>query len=117
MIEPSQLMQLPKGQVFALFGGRLWKARLPLPIKPRNKSIPDGVEAIAEAMRRHYVTNDLWFRSEEPWWRRAAAIASAHIPSDKTSENDGDHNVTEASPLKKAAARGLTGAVKSAAEG
>ncbi|PQA85916.1 type IV conjugative transfer system coupling protein TraD [Hyphococcus luteus] len=78
MVTPSQLIQLPKGQAFALLeGGTLWKLRLPLPVEPRNESLPDGVEGIAEAMRERYVTNDLWFRTEEPWWRRAASIANA----------------------------------------
>src|SRR3546814_6482809 len=43
MIEPSHVVQLPKGQCFALLqGGNLWKIRMPLPA-------PDPDEEIGRA--------------------------------------------------------------------
>lgn len=122
MVEPSHLIQLPKGQAFAILGGgKLYKLRVPLPIKPKHSAIPDGVEGIANAMRKKYVTNNRWFEAEEPWWRRAAGMADAgggpvNISDEDAGSDDPDVPPDER-PMKRRAAVGLTGAVKAAAEG
>ena len=46
MIAPSDLVQLPKGQAFALIeGGRLYKLRIPLPDASDDPHMPDNLEA------------------------------------------------------------------------
>jgi len=41
MLDPSDLVQLPKGQAFALInGGKLWKFRIPLPYAGQDKMMP-----------------------------------------------------------------------------
>jgi hypothetical protein len=73
MVTPSELMQLPKGQAFALLeGGNLWKLRLPLPEGSRNAHMPQGLEAIAAEMQETYTTNENWFRTEAPWWKQVS---------------------------------------------
>ncbi len=73
MVTPSELMQLPKGQAFALLeGGNLWKLRLPLPEGSRNANMPQGLEAIAAEMQETYTTNENWFRTEAPWWKQVS---------------------------------------------
>ncbi|MGA7181231.1 MAG: type IV conjugative transfer system coupling protein TraD [Thiobacillaceae bacterium] len=55
MIAPSDLVQLPKGQAFALIeGGRLYKLRIPLPDASDDPHMPDSLEHIADAMKRMY---------------------------------------------------------------
>ncbi|MBP2170724.1 conjugative coupling factor TraD (TOL family) [Erwinia toletana] len=62
MLDSSALVQLPKGQAFALLeGGQLWKIRLPLPVHDRRVPLPASIQQIAEAMQKNY-------RSEERWW-------------------------------------------------
>lgn len=53
MLQPADLVQLPKGQAFALLdGGRLYKLRLPL--AGADPLLPEGVEAIREWVRNRY---------------------------------------------------------------
>lgn len=81
MLTAADMVTLPKGQAFALLeGGQLWKIRIPLPDDREDKAMPDDFEAIAEAMRRSYVTNDHWYRVTDYWWH---AVSEAAIrPSD-----------------------------------
>ena len=61
MLEPTDLVQLPKGQAFALLhGGQLHKIRMPLPDATHDLLMPAGLEAIAEAFRN---------RLDGPWNR------------------------------------------------
>jgi conjugative coupling factor TraD (SXT/TOL subfamily) len=55
MLSPSDLVQLPKGQAFALIhGGQLHKLRMPLPDASHDPLMPDSLQAIGEEMRcRH----------------------------------------------------------------
>lgn len=53
MLQPADLVQLPKGQAFALLdGGRLYKLRLPL--AGADPLLPDGVEAIRAWAQNRY---------------------------------------------------------------
>jgi len=52
MLSPSDLVQLPKGQSFALIhGGQLYKIRIPLPDGSHDPLMPDSLAAIAEEIR------------------------------------------------------------------
>jgi conjugative coupling factor TraD (TOL family) len=70
MLTPAELITLPKGQAFALLeGGQLWKIRMPLPAT--DTDMPESLAEIANEMERTYITNDHWYRVQEPWWRAA----------------------------------------------
>ena len=67
MLTPAELISLPKGQAFALLeGGQLWKIRMPLPAT--DTDMPASLTEIANEMERTYITNDHWYRVQEPWW-------------------------------------------------
>ena len=69
MLTAADMVTLPKGQAFALLeGGQLWKLRIPLPDSREDADIPSDFEAMADAMRRSYITNDHWYRVTDHWW-------------------------------------------------
>jgi conjugative coupling factor TraD (SXT/TOL subfamily) len=83
MLTPAELITLPKGQAFALLeGGQLWKLRMPLPAA--DADMPASLTEIANEMERTYITNDHWYRIQEPWWQR---VAEMHQPT-ATPERD-----------------------------
>lgn len=87
MLTPAELVALPKGQAFALLeGGHLWKLRMPLPDTRGDQSMPEGLADIANEMERTYITNDQWYRVQEPWWM---AVADVSKPSELTEGVDG----------------------------
>jgi conjugal transfer pilus assembly protein TraD len=52
MLEPTDLVQLPKGEAFALIhGGQLHKIRMPLPSAASDPIIPASLAAIGEMLR------------------------------------------------------------------
>jgi len=52
MLAPSDLVQLPKGQAFALIhGGQLYKIRIPLPDGSHDPMMPRSLAAIAEDLK------------------------------------------------------------------
>jgi len=52
LLDTAALIQLPKGQAFALLeGGQLWKIRLPLPVADKRCPLPDSVTQLTEWMR------------------------------------------------------------------
>lgn len=69
LMEPADIVTLPKGQAFALLeGGQLWKIRMPLPAGDADDVLmPESIEKIAEEMRRSY-------HSGESWWRDGPAL-------------------------------------------
>jgi conjugal transfer pilus assembly protein TraD len=57
MLHPSWLMQLPKGQAFALLeGGRLVKIRIPLPLAHVEDGVPSTWSAMLTQMRSDYAS-------------------------------------------------------------
>jgi hypothetical protein len=55
MLSPSDLVQLPKGQAFALIhGGQLHKLRMPLPDASHDPLMPASLEAIGNEVRRRH---------------------------------------------------------------
>lgn len=61
LLAPTDLVQLPKGQAFALIhGGQLHKIRMPLPSTENDPLMPEGLTAIGQALRS---------RLDGPWNR------------------------------------------------
>ncbi len=76
MLTAADMVTLPKGQAFALLeGGQLWKLRIPLPDNLGDAAIPSNFEAMADAMRRSYITNDHWYRVTDHWWHAVSEVA------------------------------------------
>ena len=74
LLTPAELITLPKGQAFALLeGGQLWKIRMPLPVT--DTDMPKNLTEIANEMERTYITNDHWYRVQEPWWAAVEGVA------------------------------------------
>lgn len=52
LLDTAALIQLPKGQAFALLeGGQLWKIRLPLPVADKHCPLPESVAQLAAWMQ------------------------------------------------------------------
>ncbi len=87
MLTPAELVALPKGQAFALLeGGQLWKLHIPLPDTRGDNTMPAGLAAIANEMERTYITNDQWYRTQDPWWM---AVADIGAPCEQAEDADG----------------------------
>lgn len=63
MISPSDIINLPKGQAFALLeGGRLWKIRMPLPVSNDNdRFMPSSLKQLADTMEKNYHSGETWW--------------------------------------------------------
>lgn len=58
LLNPGNLLQLPKGQAFCLMnGGQLWKFRIPLPSVDDFKGIPAWIEDLSTHMKAKYRLN------------------------------------------------------------
>ena len=78
LIEAAHVVNLPKGQAFALLeGGNLWKIRMPLPSPDPDEAMPKDLQELAGYMRQHYV-------EAGEWWDDQGAVAprSDALPSD-----------------------------------
>ncbi|MEQ9938417.1 MULTISPECIES: type IV conjugative transfer system coupling protein TraD [Pectobacterium] len=65
MIEPSHVVQLPKGQCFALLqGGNLWKVRMPLPAPDPDEIMPTDLQQLAGYMRQSYTDTGQWWQNQ-----------------------------------------------------
>lgn len=71
LLEPADIVTLPKGQAFALLeGGQLWKIRMPLPAGDADDvHMPENIARLAEEMRRNY-------HSSEGWWDSRSSAAA-----------------------------------------
>ncbi|MBK6741436.1 MAG: type IV conjugative transfer system coupling protein TraD [Hydrogenophilales bacterium] len=59
MLTPADLVQLPKGQAFALIeGGQLWKIRIPLADSLDETDVPKDIEDMAQRMRSSTASQD-----------------------------------------------------------
>ena len=64
MIEPAHVVQLPKGQCFALMhGGNLWKIRMPLPAPDPDEVMPKDLQQLAGYMRQSYTESSQWWEN------------------------------------------------------
>lgn len=85
LLTPAELITLPKGQAFALLeGGQLWKIRMPLPAT--DSDMPETLTEITNEMERTYITNDHWYRVQEPWWGAAPDVSEPEV---ETEASDG----------------------------
>jgi len=81
LLTAGELVTLPKGQAFALLeGGQLWKLRMPLPVE--DTEMPDNLNEIAKEMARTYITNDQWYRVQEPWWAAAVDVTAPVVEAE-----------------------------------
>ncbi|WP_434339393.1 type IV conjugative transfer system coupling protein TraD [Motilimonas cestriensis] len=61
MIEPSSIINLPKGQAFALVeGAKLLKLRFPL-LEESDTTLPPNLKTMADRMKSDYRTADAWW--------------------------------------------------------
>ena len=68
LIQPNDLITLPKGQAFALLdGGRPYKLRLPLADGRDFKGMPDTLTQVAQDMQARYTTSDDWYQFTPSW--------------------------------------------------
>lgn len=69
LLQPSDIIRLPKGQAFALLdGAKLYKLRFPLmDDKKDNIPIPKDVEEICALMESNYQTSDSWYNNLRSW--------------------------------------------------
>ncbi len=71
LLEPASLVQLPKGQAFALLeGGQLWKLRIPLPDAAHDPLMPESITHIARYMEKQYDSTPIW-------WDRPETVVTA----------------------------------------
>jgi len=67
MLEPADIVSLPKGQAFALIeGGKLYKIRMPLAKAEKGDDIPSSILDMASKMRSKYHTADSWWEGIKP---------------------------------------------------
>ena len=80
LLQPANIIQLPKGQAYALLdGSKLYKLRFPLMDDAKdNIPIPKDIEAICREMEASYKTSD-------NWWNNLSSWKSFHMPK---SSND-----------------------------
>jgi conjugative coupling factor TraD (TOL family) len=67
LLDPAALIQLPKGQAFALLeGGQLWKIRIPLPAQECDEHMPESLHQLATYMRKQYHCGEQWWSGCAP---------------------------------------------------
>ncbi|MFX7776300.1 conjugative coupling factor TraD, PFGI-1 class, partial [Acinetobacter baumannii] len=67
LITAADILQLPKGQAFALLeGNRLFKIRVPLPDSRDDPFLPPALRQVAEQMKSRYRTAETWWK-ESDW--------------------------------------------------
>ena len=78
LIEPAHVVNLPKGQAFALLeGGNLWKIRMPLPASDSDEVMPKDLQVLAGYMRQHYLDAGEWWENQG-----RAALQNESLPDD-----------------------------------
>ncbi|KMK81830.1 type IV conjugative transfer system coupling protein TraD [Pectobacterium brasiliense] len=90
MIEPSHVVQLPKGQCFALLqGGNLWKVRMPLPAPDPDEIMPTDLQQLAGYMRQSYTDTGQWWQNQG-----SPTLQEQALPPELLDEN-ADHIIDE----------------------
>ncbi|HIE4470510.1 type IV conjugative transfer system coupling protein TraD [Pseudomonas aeruginosa] len=94
MVEPAHIVQLPKGQCFALMqGGQLWKVRMPLPAPDPDEAMPKDLQQLAQYMRQSY-------SEASQWWMNVAApdLQDGPLPADLLDEESKTSAPEDADP-------------------
>lgn len=79
MLAPADLVQLPKGQAFALIeGGQLKKIRLPLADSSNDPMMPADLQAIAGEMERRYQSSAPGEKWANLWWTDQYWVPQPH---------------------------------------
>ena len=77
MLSVSTIMNLPKGQAFAMIeGGQLWKIRMPLPVEDKDDMMPSSLQELAKNMRSNYRTSESWWEGVHNYQPNEEAISS-----------------------------------------
>ena len=77
-LEPSTLMELPKGQAFVLMeGGRLHKVRLPMFDATEDLDMPSSLRAVAHDMNIAYTTGEGVLQGADSFWAERVARLAA----------------------------------------
>ena len=91
MIDPSHVVQLPKGQCFALIqGGQLWKVRMPLPAPDKDEVMPDDLRQMADYMRQSYTDSNQWWVS-----LGTPGLQNQDLPIDLLHDHEGTDDASE----------------------
>ena len=112
MLEPSDVMQLPQGQAFALLeGNRLKKIRIPLPDASSDAFIPPSLKAIGDDMRNRYRSTEGW-AAETDWlsghpvgMTQTIVFPDAQPPADPLTAADHAPALFDLGPLPQADAQ------------
>jgi conjugative coupling factor TraD (SXT/TOL subfamily) len=86
-LAPSDMVQLPKGQAFALIeGGQLYKIRMPLADPGHDPMMPDGLEKIAKDMEVRYRASSPGEKWADLWWTKSLqeSASSQQQPEEAT---------------------------------
>jgi hypothetical protein len=57
-----------------------------MPLPATDSDMPETLTEIASEMERTYITNDQWYRNQEPWW---GAVSEVTEPTAKVEHRDG----------------------------
>lgn len=86
-LAPADMVQLPKGQAFALIeGGQLYKIRMPLPDSGHDPMMPDGLEKIAREMEERYKSNAPGEQWANLWWEASLPKPAIALPQQQEEE-------------------------------
>lgn len=77
MISPADVINLPKGQAFALLeGGQLWKIRMPLPADNNDPHMPASLKHLADSMEKNYHTGETWWTGTDMGYAGGPGVAA-----------------------------------------
>lgn len=110
MLEPSDVMQQPQGQAFALLeGNRLKHIRIPLPDASADVFIPPSLKAIGEDMRNRYRSSERWAAETDWLANHPVGLTQPIVPSSDSSPSSATPTLLDLGPLPNGAGGALDG--------
>jgi conjugative coupling factor TraD (TOL family) len=104
LVLASDMMQLPKGQAFALLeGNRLFKIRMPLADSSNDAFVPESLRAVSSDMRRRYRTSEAWWTETDWLASHPLGISAVGIIADDLADDRVANPAPVASDGEKAA--------------
>ncbi|MCO6550687.1 MULTISPECIES: type IV conjugative transfer system coupling protein TraD [unclassified Gilliamella] len=83
LLEPSELIQLPRGQAFVLTnGGVLYKVRMPLPSQEQDIMMPDSINTLSKEMAKSYSTGEQWWVNSNSVWEKPEIDNDSDCPEE-----------------------------------